>query len=69
MGWSPFKIVMGRQPLTPRSLAIGYNSPSPPTYKFAKDWNNQVGVSRAYLENASKKIKKWAHKKRHPREY
>jgi len=39
-GQSPFKIVTGQQLLTPSLLAIGYDGPSPPTYKFAKDWND-----------------------------
>jgi len=66
---SPFEIVTGQQPLTPSSLAISYNGPSPPIYKFAKDWNDQVGVARAYLEKAFKKMKKWADKRRRPREF
>jgi len=44
-GLSPFEIVTGQQPLTPNSPAIGYKGPSPPTYKFARDWNDQVGVA------------------------
>jgi len=47
----------------------GYKGPSLPTYKFAKDWNNQVWVAQAYLEKAYKKMKKWADKKRRPREF
>ena len=68
-GRSPFEIVTGQQPLTPSSLATGYKGSSPPAYKFAKDWNDQVGVARAYLEKASQKMKKWADKKRRPREF
>ena len=68
-GRSPFEIVTGQQPLTPSSLATGYKGPSPPAYKFAKDWNDQIGVARAYLEKASKKMKKWADKKRRSREF
>jgi len=68
-GRSPFEVVTGQQPLTPSSLATGYKGSSPPAYKFAKDWNDQVGVARAYLEKASQKMKKWADKKRRPREF
>jgi len=68
-GRSPFEVVTGQQPLTPSSLAISYKGPSPPAYRFAKDWNDQVGVARAYLEKASQKMKKWADKKRRPREF
>jgi len=67
-GRSLFQIVTGQQSLTLSSLATGYKGPSPSAYEFAKDWNNQVGVARAYLEKTSKKMKKWADKKRHPRE-
>jgi len=63
-GQSLFEIVTGQQPLTPSSLATGYKGPGPPAYKFANDWNDQVGVARAYLEKASQKMKKWADKKR-----
>ena len=67
-GRSLFQIVTGQQSLTLSSLATGYKGPSPSAYEFAKDWNNQVGVARAYLETASKKMK-WADKKRRPREF
>jgi len=69
MGRSPFEIITGQQPLTPSSLATGYKGPSPPAYKFAKDWNDQVGLARFYLKKASEKMKKWADKKRHLREF
>ena len=55
-GQSPFEFVTGQQPLTPSSLATGYKGPNSPAYKFAKDWNDQVGVTRAYLEKASRKM-------------
>jgi len=60
---------MGQQPLTLSLLATCYKRLSPPSYKFVKELNAQVGVAPAYLENASKKIKKWAGKKRHPRDF
>ena len=68
-GRSPFEIVTGQQLLTPSSLAIGYKGPSSPAYKFAKEWNNQVEVACAYSEKVSKKMKKWADKKKRPREF
>jgi len=43
--------------------------PSLLAYKCAKDWNNQLGMARAYLKKASKKKKKLVEKKRHPREF
>ena len=68
-GQSAFELATGQQPLTPSTVAIGYKGPSPPAYKFAKGWNDQVGIARAYLEKASKRMKKWADKKRRPREF
>lgn len=50
-------------------LATGHKGPSPLNYKFGKDGNNQVGVAQVYLEKVSKKMKKWADKKRCPREF
>ena len=38
-------------------------------YRFAKDRNDQVGVAQVYLEKVYKKMKKWADKKRHQREF
>jgi len=54
--------------LTPSSLATCYSGPSPLSYKFAKDKNDQVGVARAYLEKTLKKMKEGANKKRCSRE-
>jgi len=69
MSWNSFEIVTGQQPLTPSSLAIGYKGASPLAYKFAKDCNDQVGIAHAYLEKASKKLKKKANKNRQTREF
>ena len=66
---SSFEIVTGQQPLTLSSPGTRYKGPSQPAYKFAKVWNDQVGLVRTYLEKASKKMKKWADKKRRSREF
>lgn len=52
-GRSLFKIITGQQPLTSSPLTTGYKGLSPPTYKFAKDLNDQVGVVCVYFEKAS----------------
>jgi len=54
-GQSPFEIVTGQQPLNPSSLAKGYKGPSPPAYKFVKDWNDQVGAARGVQKNPKSK--------------
>ena len=45
----------------------GYTGRSPSAYKFAKDWQQQTEIAKAYyLERAAKRIKKWADKERRP---
>ncbi|XP_042980003.1 uncharacterized protein LOC122310191 [Carya illinoinensis] len=52
---SPFEIVMGQQPLTSQSLETSYVGNCPTAYKIAKSWNEQLDVTRSYLDKASKK--------------
>nr|CAN64786.1 hypothetical protein VITISV_014071 [Vitis vinifera] len=66
---SPFKLATGQQPLTPHMLTIGYTGRSPAAFKFAKGWHEQADIARSYLDKATKKMKKWADKKRHHTEY
>ncbi|RVW59633.1 Transposon Ty3-G Gag-Pol polyprotein [Vitis vinifera] len=66
---SPFKLATGQQPLTPHTLMIGYTGRSPAAFKFAKGWHEQADIARSYLDKATKKMKKWADKKRHHTEY
>jgi len=60
---------MGQQPLTPQSVASGYKGSSPAAYRLAKDWDLQLDITKAYLNKASTKMKKWADKHRRPVEY
>ena len=48
---------------------MNYSSRSPPAFKLAKEWKEQADIARAYLEKASKRMKKWADKKRRPMEF
>lgn len=66
---SPFKIVIGRQPIAPNALTSSYDRKSPATYKTANAWHEQADMARAYLDKAPKKMKKWADKKRRHVEY
>ncbi|KAF2314863.1 hypothetical protein GH714_036967 [Hevea brasiliensis] len=68
-GRSPFEIVTGQQPITPNKVAIGYKGVSPAAYKFARSWEEQQEAARACLSKAAKRMKKWADKKRRPREF
>jgi hypothetical protein len=66
---SPFELATGQQPLTPHTVAAGYDGRSPAAFKFAKGWQEQADVARSYLDKATKKMKKWADKKRRHVEY
>ncbi|GKV19476.1 hypothetical protein SLEP1_g29735 [Rubroshorea leprosula] len=66
---SPFEIVTGQQPLPPHYVTRGYTGASPAAYNWAKDWQEQLDVAKVYLDKASKKMKKWADKKRRPLEF
>lgn len=63
---SPLELITGQQPLTPHTVAAGYRGQSPRDYQFAKEWQKNAEVARAYLEKASKRMKKWADMKRRP---
>ncbi|CAN1260507.1 Transposon Ty3-I Gag-Pol polyprotein [Linum perenne] len=66
---SPFELAIGQQPLTPNTVTSGYTGNSPVAYKFAKSWHENVELAKAYLSKASKKMKKWADKKRRHLEF
>ncbi|CAL1372707.1 unnamed protein product [Linum trigynum] len=66
---SPFELATGQQPLTPTTVATGYRGNSPAAYKFAKGWHEKMEMAKSYLARASKKMKKWADKKRRHLEF
>ncbi|KAK3029096.1 hypothetical protein RJ639_039240 [Escallonia herrerae] len=66
---SPFEIAIGQQPLTPLALAGDYKGRSPLAAQVAKSWNKQADVARSYLDKAGRKMKKWADKRRRPKDY
>ncbi|KAK2971376.1 hypothetical protein RJ640_030342 [Escallonia rubra] len=66
---SPFEIAIGQQPLTPLALAGDYKGRSPLAAQVARSWNEQADVARSYLDKAGRKMKKWADKRRRPKEY
>ncbi|KAK2991421.1 hypothetical protein RJ640_019067 [Escallonia rubra] len=66
---SPFEIAIGQKPLTPLALAGDYKGRSPLAAQVARSWNEQADVARSYLDKAGRKMKKWADKRRRPKEY
>ncbi|GMP97113.1 hypothetical protein CsSME_00045491 [Camellia sinensis var. sinensis] len=68
-GKSAFEIVNGQQPLLPHTVDGPYEGKSPRAYQFAKEWKRNHDITRAYLEKAASKMKKWADEKRRPLEF
>ncbi|KAK3017242.1 hypothetical protein RJ639_005530 [Escallonia herrerae] len=56
---------------TAHSLALvgDYKGRSPLAVQVARSWNEQANVARSYLDKAAIKMKKWADKRRRPKEY
>ncbi|KAE8660305.1 Detected protein of unknown function [Hibiscus syriacus] len=59
---SPFEIVIGQQPLTPNAVVIGYQGPNPTAYQFAKEWQEQHELARAFLAKLSGILRNPYHK-------
>ncbi|KAA0050296.1 reverse transcriptase [Cucumis melo var. makuwa] len=68
-GKSPFEIIMNQQPNTPGALIAPYEGPNPSAFNFTKQWHEEQDISRACLKKAARRMKKWADKKRRPKEY
>ena len=51
-GKSPFEIVMGFQPMTPNAIASTYGGKGPTAHKLAREWHEEAGIMRAYLDNS-----------------
>ena len=54
---SPFEIVTGQQPLLPH-IVDEYSIKNPRAFNFTKEWKKNTEIARAYLEKASKRMKK-----------
>ncbi|KAH9750077.1 Endonuclease [Citrus sinensis] len=68
-GKSPFEIIMGFQPMTPNAIASTYGGKSPAAHKLAREWHEETDITRAYLDKAARKMKKWADTRRRHVEY
>uniref|UniRef100_A0A803QVK0 Reverse transcriptase n=1 Tax=Cannabis sativa TaxID=3483 RepID=A0A803QVK0_CANSA len=65
---SPFEVVNGQQPLLPHTVDE-YHGRNPRAFNFTKDWKKNTEIAQAYLEKASRRMKKWADQKRRPLEF
>ncbi|KAH9722467.1 Endonuclease [Citrus sinensis] len=68
-GKSPFEIIIGFQPMTPNAIASTYGGKSPAAHKLAREWHEEADITRAYLDKAARKMKKWADTRRRHVEY
>ncbi|TYK06354.1 reverse transcriptase [Cucumis melo var. makuwa] len=66
IGKSLFEIVSGRQQLLHHIVDHLYVGKNPQAHNFMKEWKQTIDIARAYLEKASKHMKKWEGKKRRP---
>ena len=60
---------MGFQPMTPNAIASTYGGKSPAAHKLAREWHEEADITRAYLDKAARKMKKWADTRRRHVEY
>ncbi|KAL0303357.1 UNVERIFIED_CONTAM: Transposon Ty3-G Gag-Pol polyprotein [Sesamum radiatum] len=61
---SAFEIVIGKQPLLPHTLDSPQGVRSPLARSFSKEWKQNVGIARSFLEKAQKQMKKYADQNR-----
>lgn len=66
---SPFELVTGQQPLLPHTVAGSGEGKNRQAQKFTREWEQNTEIARAYLEKASKRMKKWADQNRRPQEF
>ena len=62
---SPFEIMNGQQPLLSHTMDE-YSGKNPRAFNFTKEWKKNTEIAQAYLEKASKRIKKWVDHGRRP---
>ena len=51
---------MGFQPMTPNDIASTYEGKSLVAHKLAREWYEEIDITRAYLDKVARKMKKWA---------
>jgi len=60
---------MGQQLLLPHTVAEPYEGRCKRAKEFTREWSQNAEIARAYLEKASRRMKKWADQNRQPREF
>ena len=55
--------------MTPNAIASTYGGKSPAAHKLAREWHEEADITRAYLDKAARKMKKWADTRRRHVEY
>ncbi|KAA0060750.1 reverse transcriptase [Cucumis melo var. makuwa] len=62
-GRSPFEIVSRRKPVLPHLVDHPFAGKNPQALNFTKEWKQTNDIARAYLEKASKRMKKFRGRK------
>ena len=55
--------MVSQQPVLPHIVIKPYKGVNLKAHHFTKDWKQNIKVAYAYLEKASKRMKKWANKR------
>ncbi|XP_074314964.1 uncharacterized protein LOC141651141 [Silene latifolia] len=58
-----------QQPYCLPPVADTYGGRTKKAHEYVKEWNVNAEIARAYLEKASRRMKKWADQNRRPREF
>lgn len=62
MGKNPFRIIIGFQPMMPNAISTMYGGKSPVAHKLTREWHEEVDIMRAYLDKATRKMKRCTRK-------
>lgn len=65
-GRSFFELATGQQPNTPQSLPVSAELKNPSAFRMEKAWEEHVNMARSYLDKVTRKIKRFADRKRRP---
>ena len=69
IGRAPFELAIGQQTQTPHSLLADFEDKSLGFYYLAKGLGEQLDTAKSILDKASKRMKKFADRRRHDTDY
>ncbi|KAH9720957.1 Endonuclease [Citrus sinensis] len=66
---SLLEMYLRHYPTTPNAIASTYEGKSLAAHKLAREWHEEADITRAYLDRAARRMKKWADSRRRHVEY